>query len=47
MDPEYKKIKVRFIFDVKADRCCKGQLVAQGDMTPDPEESVYSSVATL
>ena len=43
----YKKIKVRLVFDVKADGSRKARLVARGDMTPEPEESVYSSVATL
>ena len=47
MDPEYKKMNVCFISDVKADRCHKGRLVAWGDMTPVPEESVYFSVASL
>ena len=45
--PEYTKIKVRFVFDVKADGKRKGRLVARGDMTPEPEEAVYSSVASL
>ena len=45
--PEYKRIKVRLVFDVKADGKRKGRLVARGDMTPEPEESVYSSVASL
>ena len=44
---DFKKIKVKFVFDCKADGYRKGHLVAQGDMTPEPEESVYSSVATL
>ena len=44
---EYKKIKVRLVFDMKADGNRKGRLVAHGDMTPEPEEAVYSSVATL
>ena len=44
---EYKKIKIRFVFVVKADRRRKGRLVARGDMTPEPDEAVYSSVATL
>ena len=43
----YKKIKVLLVFDVKADGRRKARLVARGDMTPEPEESVYSSVATL
>ena len=44
---DYKKIKVHFVFDVKADGKRKGRLVARGDMTPEPDESVHSSVATL
>ena len=44
---DFKKIKVKFIFDCKADGRGKGHLVAWGDMTPEPEESVYSSVSTL
>ena len=44
---EYKKIKIRFVFDVKVDRRRKGRLVARGNMTPEPDKAVYSSVATL
>ena len=44
---EYHRIKIRFIFDVKADGKRKGQLVAHGDMTPEPEKSVYSQVTSL
>ena len=44
---DFKKIKVKFILDCKADGCRKGCLVAWGGMTPEPEESVFSSVATL
>ena len=44
---DYKKIEVKFIFDCKADGHRKGCLAAWGDMTPEPEELVYSSVATL
>ena len=43
----YKKIKVQFVFDVKADGKQIGRLVAHGDMTPEPEESMYLLVATL
>ena len=35
------------MFDVKADGKRKGRLIARGDMNPEPEEAVYSSVATL
>ena len=47
MDPSYSKIKVRLVFDVKASGKRKGRLVARGDLTPEPEEAVYSSVASL
>ena len=43
----YKKIKVRFVFDTKADGRRKGRLVAQGNMKPEPKEAVHSSVAAL
>ena len=39
---DFKKIKVKFIFDCKADGCRKGCLVAWGGMTPESEELVYS-----
>ena len=42
---EYKKIKIRFVFDVKAKGRRKGRLVPHGDMTPELDEAVYSSVA--
>ena len=45
--PEYKKIQVRLVFGVKAEWRLKECLVARGDMMPEPEESVYLSVATL
>ena len=38
---------MRFVFDVKADGKRNGRLVARGDMTLEPEEAVYSSVASL
>ena len=44
---DFKKIKVKFVFDCKEDGHRKGRLVAWGDMTLEPEELVYSSVATL
>ena len=43
----YKKIKVRLVFDVKADGRRKARLLARGVMTAEPEESVYSLGATL
>ena len=47
LGPEYKKIKVHFVFNVKANGRRKPCLVASGDMTPEPKESAYSSVTTL
>ena len=47
MDPSYSKIKVRLVFDAKASGKCKGRLVAQGDLTQEPKEAVYSSIASL
>ena len=47
LGPEYKKIKVHFVFDIMANVKRNTHLVAWGDMTPEPKESVYSSVATL
>ena len=44
---DYKKIKVQFVFDVKVDGKWKARLVTQRDMTLEPDELVYSSVATL
>ena len=47
MDSDHHKINVRLVFDVKASGKCKGRLVAHGDLTPEPDEAVYSSVASL
>ena len=44
---EYKKLKIRFVFDVTVDRKREGRLVACVDMTREPDEAVYSSVANL
>ena len=35
LEPEYKKIKVHIIFDIKANGRRKAHLVVLGDMTPD------------
>ena len=43
----YKKIRVHFIFDVKHDGRHKGQLVADGNLTDLPVESIYSGVVSL
>ena len=47
MDSNHHKINVRLVFDVKASGKRKGRLVARGDLTPEPDEAVYSSVASL
>ena len=43
----YKKIRVRFVFDIKHDGRHKARLVAGGHLTDEPEDSVYSSVVSL
>ena len=47
IDADHHKINVRLVFDVKASGKRKGRLVARGDLTPEPDEAVYSSVASL
>ena len=47
MDCDHHKINVQLVFDVKASGKRKGRLVARGDLTPEPDEAVYSSVASL
>ena len=44
---EYKKIKVRMIYDVKYDGRHKARLVAGGHLTDIPLESVYSGIVSL
>ena len=43
----YQQIPVRFVFDVKQSLKRKARLVARGDKTTPPRESVYSGVASL
>ena len=43
----YKKIRVRFVFDIKHDGRHKARLVAGGHLTDEPDDSVYSSVVSL
>ena len=43
----YTQISVQFVFDAKEDGCRKARIVAHGDFTPEPDEAVYSSVASL
>ena len=38
----YQKIKVHLVFAYKHDGCHKVQLVAAGNLTPDPIDSIYS-----
>ena len=45
--PGYLHILLQLVFDIKSDGKHKARLVARGDLTPEPEESVYSSVASL
>ena len=45
--PGYQKIRVHLIFAVKYDGRHKTRLVADGHLTPDPVESIYSGVVSL
>jgi hypothetical protein len=45
--PGYKRINVHFVFAVKEDSRRKGRLVANGNMTEVPNESVYSGVVSI
>ena len=45
--PDYKLIKVHFVYDVKHDGRYKARLVAGGHLTETPVYSLSSSVATL
>jgi hypothetical protein len=45
--PDYKLIRVHFVFTVKHDLRRKSRLVAGGHMTDPPKDSVYSGVVTL
>ena len=45
--PGYQKIRVRLIFAVKYDGRHKARLVADGHLTPEPVESIYSGVVSL
>ena len=44
---EYKKIRVHLIYAVKHDGRHKARLVADGHLTPDPVDSIYSGVVSL
>ena len=43
----YKRICVHFVFDVKHDGCHKARLVADGHLTDEPEDTIYSSIVSL
>ena len=45
--PGYQKIRVHLIFAVKYDGIHKARLVADGHLTPEPVESIYSGVVSL
>ena len=45
--PGYQKIRVHLIFAVKYDGRHKAKLVADGHLTPEPVESIYSGVVSL
>ena len=45
--PGYQKIGVHLIFAVKYDGRHKARLVADGHLTPEPVESIYSGVVSL
>jgi hypothetical protein len=45
--PDYRKIRVHLVFDVKHDGRHKARLVADGHLTEVPLESVYSGVVSL
>ena len=45
--PGYQKIRVHRDFAVKYDGRHKGRLVADGHLTPEPVESIYSGVVSL
>ena len=43
----FKEVKVKMIFDVKFDLRRKARLVAGGHLTEDPNDAVYSGIASL
>ena len=45
--PGSQKIRVHLIFAVKYDGRHKARLVADGHLTPEPVESIYSGVVSL
>ncbi len=47
MPDEYKKIRVRLVYDVKHDGRHQARLVAGGHLTDEPDDSTYSGVVSL
>ena len=45
--PGYQKIRVHLVFAVKYDGRYETRLVADGHLTPEPVESIYSGVVSL
>jgi hypothetical protein len=45
--PDYKRIRVHMVYDVKHDGRHKARLVADGNLTQVPVEAVYSGVVSL
>ena len=43
----YHRIKVHLVFAVKFDGRHKARLVADGHLTPEPIENIYSGVVSL
>ena len=43
----YHRIKVHLVFAVKFDSRHKARLVADGHLTPEPAENIYSGVVSL
>ena len=44
---EYQKIRVHFVFDAKHGGKFKARLVADGHLTKEPNETVYTGVVSL
>ena len=44
---EYQKIRVHLVFSVKHDGCHKARLAADGHLTSEPVESIYSALVSL
>ena len=45
--PNHQKIRVNLIFDVKYNGRHKARIVADGSLTPEPVENIYSGVVSL